>query len=336
MSLRVRLRPVRLPFAGAVATALLSAGATTSAVADLPTRPMLPLAVAQKMIDTCVRFAKDKGIAVHIAIKDASDHLVAFARMDDTSIGGETVALGKATTSARGPWSTRQVGKAAFDPKTGAPNSVAFLPDTVLMPGGLPIMTNTGRHLGGIGVSGSTADNDEGCAQAALDAVKSELTVAPAGAPAAQAHPRQLQDEAEIRDLLIEYGLRLDSKDYAGYGQLFARDGEWIGGLGHARGPEAIQALVQKSLGPAAPGTRNTNSFHLLTNAVIRVDGDRATAVSKWLFFTRSTDGKPTPALGGHYDDILVREDGHWKFLRRVAQSDIPFQDPLAAGAGGT
>ena len=26
----------------------------------------------------------------------------------------------------------------------------------------------------------------------------------------------------------------------------------------------------------------------------------------------------------GRYDDILVREDGHWKFKRRSASNDIP------------
>jgi len=32
-----------------------------------------------------------------------------------------------------------------------------------------------GAHIGGVGVSGSTAQNDEACAQAGLDAVKDDL-----------------------------------------------------------------------------------------------------------------------------------------------------------------
>jgi uncharacterized protein GlcG (DUF336 family) len=36
-------------------------------------------------------------------------------------------------------------------------------------------MTTGGVHIGGVGVSGSTARNDEACAQAGLDAVKDEL-----------------------------------------------------------------------------------------------------------------------------------------------------------------
>ena len=35
-------------------------------------------------------------------------------------------------------------------------------------PGGVPIITKSGAHLGGIGVSGATADQDEECAKLAL------------------------------------------------------------------------------------------------------------------------------------------------------------------------
>jgi hypothetical protein len=27
----------------------------------------------------------------------------------------------------------------------------------------------------------------------------------------------------------------------------------------------------------------------------------------------------------GHYDDMVVREDGRWKFKKRAASNDIPF-----------
>jgi hypothetical protein len=57
---------------------------------------------------------------------------------------------------------------------------------------------------------------------------------------------------------------------------------------------------------------------------MIDVHGDTATAWSRWVFVTTGADNRPTPAMGGHYDDTLVREDGHWKFQRRVAVNDIP------------
>jgi len=151
-------------------------------------------------------------------------------------------------------------------------------------------------------------------------------------APAASLAQRlqRLEDTKEIHDLLIRYGLLLDSRDYKGYAALFARDGVWIGGFGTHRGPAGIEAMLEKYMGPAEPGKRNTSNFHLLTNEVIEVDGDHAHAVSKLIFYVKSPEGRPVPQMAGHYDDEFVREDGHWKFSRRVVQGDIPFSDSLA------
>lgn len=60
----------------------------------------------------------------------------------------------------------------------------------------------------------------------------------------------------------------------------------------------------------------------------LHVQGDRATAWSRIVYMVRNKDDKPSPAMGGHYDDTLIKEDGHWKFLQRVVMMEIPFQDP--------
>jgi uncharacterized protein GlcG (DUF336 family) len=54
---------------------------------------------------------------------------------------------------------------------------IVHVPGLVTFAGGLPIVTAKGEHLGSIGVSGATADQDEQCAQAALDAVKTDLNL---------------------------------------------------------------------------------------------------------------------------------------------------------------
>ncbi|MGH8260354.1 MAG: nuclear transport factor 2 family protein [Steroidobacteraceae bacterium] len=151
-------------------------------------------------------------------------------------------------------------------------------------------------------------------AQAELDALRAQV--------------RTLEDRDEIRQLILEYGHMLDAHDLVGYSNLFARDGEWIGGFGRARGPKAILALMRKYLGTTAPDPRKTTGFHLMTGILIHVHGDRATAESKLVFMYRSKDNRPVPVMGGHYDDTLIREDGQWKFLRRVVMMDIPYQDP--------
>ncbi len=140
-----------------------------------------------------------------------------------------------------------------------------------------------------------------------------------------EARLQRLEDEQAIRNLLVEYGYDLDTQNLEGYSKLFAKDGTWTGGIGSAKGPDGIYAMLQKALAKAPPyDPAKVRSFHLLTNFYIQVDGDKATARSKWTFFGRSDDNKLVPRLAGHYDDTFVREDGKWKFKSRVAPHDIP------------
>ena len=138
---------------------------------------------------------------------------------------------------------------------------------------------------------------------------------------ALSARLQHLEDMEEIRTLLLDYGRFLDSRDLPAYSRLFAKDGEWVGGFGSARGPAGIQAFMEKNLGT---GPNRGNTYHILSNFVIDVKGDTATAWSRWTFITPGADGKPVISQAGRYDDTLVREDGHWKFKRRVASNDIP------------
>jgi ketosteroid isomerase-like protein len=136
-----------------------------------------------------------------------------------------------------------------------------------------------------------------------------------------EARLQRLEDVEEIRVLLLDYGRYLDARDLAAYSRLFAKDGEWVGGFGSAKGPAGIQAFMEKNLGT---GSNRGNTFHILSNFVIDVKGDTATAWSRWTFVTPGADGKPVISQAGRYDDTLIREDRRWKFKRRVASNDIP------------
>lgn len=139
---------------------------------------------------------------------------------------------------------------------------------------------------------------------------------------------QEVHDRLEIQQLLIEYGHLLDTHDLVGYSNLFAKDGEWVGGFGTAKGPAAILAMMNKYIGTAPFDPKDVKGFHLLTNIVIHLHGDHATAWSRIIYMVRNKDAKPSPAMGGHYDDTLVRENGQWKFERRVVMMEIPYQDP--------
>jgi ketosteroid isomerase-like protein len=131
---------------------------------------------------------------------------------------------------------------------------------------------------------------------------------------------QRLEDIEEIRALLLDYGRHLDSRDFAAYSRLFAKDGIWSGGFGTVEGPAAIQAFMEKNL----PGANSGKTHHILSNFLIDVRGDAATASSRWQFVTGGTENKPTVAQSGRYDDTLVRENGRWRFKKRVASTDIP------------
>ena len=141
----------------------------------------------------------------------------------------------------------------------------------------------------------------------------------PAQADGTAARLQRLEDKDEIQQLLLDYGRHLDSRDFAAYGRLFAKDGEWVGGFGTASGgPAGIQAFMEKSMGTAPNAAKN---YHLLANFVISVSGDTATAWSRWAFVVPGERGASI-AQAGRYDDTLVRENGRWKIKRRVASND--------------
>ncbi len=62
---------------------------------------------------------------------------------------------------------------------------------------------------------------------------------------------------------------------------------------------------------------------HLTTNAVIDVDGDRARAVSDFVFLRR-IDGVVTPQIAGRYRDAFVRLGDQWLIDRREVEVQPP------------
>jgi uncharacterized protein (TIGR02246 family) len=135
---------------------------------------------------------------------------------------------------------------------------------------------------------------------------------------------QRIEDTMEIERLLLNYGRHLDARDFKAYSLLFAKDGVWSGGMGTVQGPAAIQAFMEKAI----PGPNAVHNYHVLSNFVIEVNGDTATAWSRWMFMVPGPNNTAVAAQSGRYDDTLVREDGRWKFKRRVASNDIPSSGP--------
>jgi glc operon protein GlcG len=144
--------------------------AIASSASAIEQRPFLTLDVAKKIAAACEARAKQEGWKMNIAIVDSGGNLKYFLREDDAFLKSIEIAQLKAGTSAGFPFSTKQIGEI-----TAKVPGIAFVPGIVTFEGGLPILTADGKQVGAIGVSGGTAEQDGTCAQAGVDAVKSDL-----------------------------------------------------------------------------------------------------------------------------------------------------------------
>jgi uncharacterized protein (TIGR02246 family) len=134
---------------------------------------------------------------------------------------------------------------------------------------------------------------------------------------------RAIEDREAIWALICELASCIDRRDFPGFAGLFSTDGALQTVLGPpSRGPAEIQAFLEGALDRPA---EHQGSYHHVTNCVIAVDGDRATAESRWTNVGRDADDQPVVAMTGHYDDEFVREDGRWRFAARTILNDIPW-----------
>jgi 3-phenylpropionate/cinnamic acid dioxygenase small subunit len=138
---------------------------------------------------------------------------------------------------------------------------------------------------------------------------------------------QQADDIRQINNLLVDYGLFLDTKDFKSYSELFAREGTWSGGTTNfipVKGPAAIRTTMEKAFADRVYDPEHITNVHLVSNIRIEIDGDRATGYSKYTVLTRNEQEQSYIRVHGHYDDVYIREGKQWKFLSRVANRDIP------------
>ncbi|MEO6378446.1 MAG: nuclear transport factor 2 family protein, partial [Caulobacteraceae bacterium] len=143
------------------------------------------------------------------------------------------------------------------------------------------------------------------------------LSAAPVTALASYA-----DDRAEIENLTARYLIALDAGDLETYANTFTEDGvlEWAGPTEHGRA-EIKKGLENFGTGrtplPANATDRPRTIRTILTHR-IDVTGDTATAVAMWVGFTNENLDKRHEAFEfGHYEDELVKVNGHWLFKKR-------------------
>ena len=144
----------------------------------LENKPVMDLTLAKKLADACeAKKATTDWRPLNIAIVDAGADLILFRRQDGAFLGSVDIAINKAVSAVMIPYPTRVIGDLAYgkDGNPGRVPGISTVDFLVPFAGGLPIRTESGHLIGAIGISGASSDQDEECAQAAIDAVQDYL-----------------------------------------------------------------------------------------------------------------------------------------------------------------
>lgn len=120
-----------------------------------------------RLIQAGIQKANELGVAVSIAVVDRGANLNAFIRMDNACLGSIDIAIKKARTARLFDQNSEDIGKVAQPggPVYGIEHTNGGL---VTFGGGIPIENYDGEIIGAIAVSGSTVDNDQAIADAAV------------------------------------------------------------------------------------------------------------------------------------------------------------------------
>lgn len=130
---------------------------------------VISVEAASKALAATVSHARQMGIAINVAITDSSGTLAGFLRMPGAFLHSIDIAIDKAYTSASFGFPTSQWMK-ILEGDEALKAGLPLRPRLVIFGGGLPIVEN-GVRIGGIGVSGGSAEQDEECARAGLKAI---------------------------------------------------------------------------------------------------------------------------------------------------------------------
>lgn len=129
----------------------------------------ITLEQAEKIVAAAKAKAEELGLKMNIAIVDAGANLKAFARQDNAWLGSIDISIKKAKTARFFDFPTGVIGSLSQPGGSlfGIEHSNGGL---ISFPGGLPIKVGD-VVIGGIGVSGSTVENDHAVAEAGLAAL---------------------------------------------------------------------------------------------------------------------------------------------------------------------
>jgi hypothetical protein len=134
-----------------------------------------------------------------------------------------------------------------------------------------------------------------------------------------------VEDQLEIAQLRAHYCHLLDERRWDEFIDLFTSDGVFEG-LEAVRGRDAIYAFFSERVPKLAE-----DFWHFCTNGTVDVNGDVATGRISMEYL--SVTNGVSYVSAGHYDDVMRRVNGRWRFASR--KITFYFLAPLSEGWAG-
>jgi uncharacterized protein (TIGR02246 family) len=129
-----------------------------------------------------------------------------------------------------------------------------------------------------------------------------------------------LEEKDAIRDLMSAYCFHVDEGEFDKFAALFATDGTFEPGpQGKYQGREAICKFIASVVPRPGEGPARK---HCTMNHMITVNGSEASAYS-YIIVVRESESGIIPSLAGRYEDLLIKQDGQWRFKLRKIHFDI-------------
>lgn len=114
----------------------------------------------QTLLEAALAKAEELDIRVAVAVVDAGGALAGYLRMPGAFLISSELAIDKAWTASGFAASTRDVGAMLDKQEAAVRDGLLARPRVTIVPGGLPLSAE-GICVGGIGVSGGSAEQDE-------------------------------------------------------------------------------------------------------------------------------------------------------------------------------
>ncbi|MBI3302700.1 MAG: nuclear transport factor 2 family protein [Deltaproteobacteria bacterium] len=119
----------------------------------------------------------------------------------------------------------------------------------------------------------------------------------------------RIEDRIAISELRAHYCFLIDQGRGREAVDLFTEDGEFHG-LDSCRGREELLRFFGETIPQTLPAM-----WHLVHNEIIHIDGNSATG--QCYFEMPCVLKGESYVCAGHYDDVLVKQEGKWKFKSR-------------------